>query len=101
MNFLYIQKPCRSKDEPYLDFFSFRCQIFLKGQQVSEHTGFGKNKTRNFAAADILFHLYEKNDVVRVSVEFVTLLRSLWLSGLKIAYFQGFFPVFWEHDPYP
>ncbi|XP_060588063.1 uncharacterized protein LOC132743549 [Ruditapes philippinarum] len=44
----------------------YRCQIFLKGQQVSEHTGYGKNKTRNFAAVDILFHLYEKNDVVRI-----------------------------------
>jgi hypothetical protein len=49
-------------------FVFIRCQIFLKGQQVSEHTGYGKNKTRNFAAVDILFHLYEKNDVVRVSV---------------------------------
>ncbi|XP_045196468.2 uncharacterized protein LOC123551531 [Mercenaria mercenaria] len=44
----------------------FRCQMFLQGQQVSEHTGHGKNKTRNFAAVDILFHLYEKNDVVRI-----------------------------------
>ncbi|KAL4240562.1 hypothetical protein ACF0H5_001354 [Mactra antiquata] len=42
------------------------CQLFLKNKKVSEHFGYGKNKTRDFAASDILFHLYERNDTVMI-----------------------------------
>ncbi|XP_052788522.1 uncharacterized protein LOC128223273 [Mya arenaria] len=44
----------------------YRCQIFLKGEEMADHTGYGKNKTRNHAASIYLYRIYEQRPVLQI-----------------------------------
>ena len=55
-------------------FSSCRITLYLQKEQIAESTGLGKNRVRNLAAANALFKMYEKHDVITVSPLFLRIL---------------------------